>query len=298
MPSRAPLALFQIDNDLSNTVWTKMDEADPTSPFSCFGGKKNKSKRAGDNGGSYAGLQQERDHDATIQAAKEYGLLWRMWRVTKPLVRFMVQETTCVALVWVARLVLYEILEAMYTSKYVPEKGCFYAWNARIAVPDFHLGLFSTWVTIDTTQVISQGLWQLLATLTEFVPSIAMQQIIDFVSKYDKEGGKVTGRITFFVVLLFVGPIVQGLADGRNFHTGRRIGCRVRGSLVGSIFRKMLIMDTASSTYSSGQLTNLVSVDAQSVLEYSSYTHFIWATSLQASACVQLLRQRQGAASS
>lgn len=129
--------------------------------------------------------------------------------------------------------------------------------------------------------MISQGLWQLVATLTEFLPSIAMQQIIDFVSAYGKEGGAVTGRITFFVVLLFVGPIVQGLADGRNFHIGRRIGCRVRGSLVGSIFRKMLAMDTASSTYSSGQLTNLMSVDAQSVLEYSCYTHFIWATSLQ-----------------
>lgn len=129
--------------------------------------------------------------------------------------------------------------------------------------------------------MISQGLWQLVATLTEFLPSIAMQQIIDFVTSYNKEGGRVTGRITFFVVLLFVGPILQGLADGRNFHIGRRIGCRVRGSLVGSIFRKMLAMDTASSTYSSGQLTNLMSVDAQSVLEYSCYTHFIWATSLQ-----------------
>ncbi len=134
-------------------------------------------------------------------------------------------------------------------------------------------------------QVISQGLWQLVATLTEFVPSLAMQQIIDFVSKYD--GGAVTRRITFFVVLLFVGPILQGVADGRNFHNGRRIGCRVRGSLVGSIFRKMLVMDTSSSTYSSGQLTNLMSVDAQSVLEYSCYTHFIWATSLQASQGVQ-----------
>ncbi|CAN0094544.1 unnamed protein product, partial [Hapterophycus canaliculatus] len=138
-------------------------------------------------------------------------------------------------------------------------------------------------------QVISQGLWQLVATLTEFLPSIAMQQIIDFVSAYNEKGGGVTGRITFFVVLLFLGPILQGLADGRNFHTGRRIGCRVRGSLVGSIFRKMLAMDTASSTYSSGQLTNLMSVDAQSVLEYSCYTHFIWATSLQVIISVALL---------
>lgn len=56
---------------------------------------------------------------------------------------------------------------------------------------------------------------------------------------------------------------------------------QVRGALVGSVFRKMLKMDTSDSTYSSGELTNLMSVDAQSVLEYSCYTHFIWATSLQ-----------------
>lgn len=56
---------------------------------------------------------------------------------------------------------------------------------------------------------------------------------------------------------------------------------QVRGALVGSVFRKMLRIDTATSSYSPGQLTNLMSVDAQSVLEYSCYTHFIWATSLQ-----------------
>lgn len=158
-----------------------MDVADPSSPFpSCSfpcggGGKKKKSKRGGSTR-NYAHIQGEEEEDSTDgltpkeQAgvvAKKHALLWRMWRVTKPL-------------------------------------------------------------------VISQGLWQLVATLTEFVPSIAMQHIIDFVSEYDKEGGKVTGRITLFVVLLFVGPILQGIADGRNFHLGRRIGCRV-GGIVGVV---------------------------------------------------------------
>ena len=55
----------------------------------------------------------------------------------------------------------------------------------------------------------------------------------------------------------------------------------MRGAVVGSVFRKMLKMDTASSTYSSGELTNLVSVDAQNVLEFGCYIHFIWATILQ-----------------
>lgn len=84
-------------------------------------------------------------------------------------------------------------------------------------------------------------------------------------------------------------PIVRSpwhcvLTLGVSLHLtypSRRSFTKVRGALVGSVFRKMLMMDTASSTYSSGQLTNLMSVDAQGVLEYSCYTHFIWATSLQ-----------------
>lgn len=150
-----------MDDDLAGGVWAKMDAADPTSPlpsFSCLSGQKKKSKR----GGSYTRVEEE-EHDAADAAeelARQNALMWRMWRVTKPL-------------------------------------------------------------------VISQGLWQLVATLTEFVPSIAMQQIIDFVSSYEKGGGGVTGRVTLFVVLLFVGPVLQGMADGRNFHVGRRIGCRV-----------------------------------------------------------------------
>lgn len=167
-----------------------MDKADPRSPFAFLSGKK-KSKNA--SGGASARVQQEEGEDkadadavaADASTEVDHSLLWRMWRVTKPL-------------------------------------------------------------------VISQGLWQLIATLTEFVPSVAMQQIIDFVSAYEKGDGKVTGRITLFVVLLFVGPVIQGLADGRNFHLGRRIGCRVSVSLWVCSQREcgMFRRDSGASEYS------------------------------------------------
>lgn len=164
--NQPPYDTAQIDDDLSDVVWEKMDKADPRSPLPSLSlpcGKK--TTRSAGAGGGYTRVEQEQaDADAAAAeeaaAADQYRLLWRMWRVTKPL-------------------------------------------------------------------VISQGLWQLVATLTEFVPSLAMQQIIDFVSAYHKGEGGVTGRITLFVVLLFVGPLLQGVADGRNFHIGRRIGCRV-----------------------------------------------------------------------
>ena len=171
--TRADDRLVQIDDDLAGGVWEKLDAADPHSPIpSCsFGrGGKNNGKRADGNTNNRTGIRQVEngadtvaveDDDAAEASVVQHALLWRMWRITKPM-------------------------------------------------------------------VVAQGLWQLVATLTEFVPSLAMQQIVDFVSNYDEKGGDVTGRITLFVVLLFVGPVLQGVADGRNFHLGRRIGCRVR----------------------------------------------------------------------
>ncbi|CAN0428377.1 unnamed protein product, partial [Discosporangium mesarthrocarpum] len=175
--------------------------------------------------------------------------------------------------------------------------------------------------------VISQGAFQLVATMTEFVPTLAMQQIVDFVSAY--KGEAVPSRVILFVVLLFVGPVVQGVADGRNFHLGRRIGCRVRrvagggggglsllsphsfpiplpcllrrpvahliallqvrSSLVGAVFQKMLRTDMSHSNFSSGELTNLMSVDTSLVMEFSPYTHFLWATTLQLLVSIALL---------
>lgn len=156
----------QIDDDLASGVWEKMDVADGQSPLpSCsipFLGGSKKAKSGSEEARTGGEATPATD---VVDGEGDNTLLWRMWRVTKPL-------------------------------------------------------------------VIAQGFWQLVATLTEFVPSLAMQQIIDFVSSYNKSGdeGGVTGKITFFVVLLFVGPVLQGIADGRNFHLGRRIGCRVSDS--------------------------------------------------------------------
>ncbi len=84
---------------MSSVVWSQMDEADPRSPFSFLSCRcrrrrramKKGSKRGGGGRGRYATVQQDQDDgdDAAVAdaaQAEDFGLLWRMWRVTKPLV--------------------------------------------------------------------------------------------------------------------------------------------------------------------------------------------------------------------
>jgi ABC-type multidrug transport system fused ATPase/permease subunit len=144
--------------------------------------------------------------------------------------------------------------------------------------------------------VIAQGAWQFIAVITELTGPLAMQNIVNFISEY-KHGDSVPASVNFFVSLLLLGPLVQGVADGRNFHLGRRIGCRVRSALVNAIFLKTLKTDMSASTYSSGELVNLMSVDAQSALEMAPYMHYIWTTALQIAVCIGLLFYVLGVAS-
>ena len=83
-----------MDDDLSSVVWKKMDHADPRSPLSylfCRGGKKKKGTIKPLGGSGFAAVREAQggDDDAAGGSAtvtfKDYGLLWRMWRVTKPL---------------------------------------------------------------------------------------------------------------------------------------------------------------------------------------------------------------------
>lgn len=68
-----------------------MDEADPRSPLPSLSlrcGNKEKIKRRGETSARVQEGGQNEDGGATAaEVVKEYGLLWRMWRVTKPLVR-------------------------------------------------------------------------------------------------------------------------------------------------------------------------------------------------------------------
>lgn len=83
----------QVDDDLSSVVWKKMDDADPRSPIQsclCPGRKKKeKLKPLGRSGFAAVHDEQGGGDDAAAGSAKvafkDYGLLWRMWRVTKPL---------------------------------------------------------------------------------------------------------------------------------------------------------------------------------------------------------------------
>lgn len=70
---------------------------------------------------------------------------------------------------------------------------------------------------------------------------------------------------------------------------GRHIGVRVKGALIGAIFKKSLTIDLSASKESVGKLNNLISVDVSEIQTFCCYSHYLWATPMELTAASTLM---------
>jgi hypothetical protein len=70
---------------------------------------------------------------------------------------------------------------------------------------------------------------------------------------------------------------------------GRHIGVRVKGALIGSIYKKSLTVDLSASKESVGKLNNLISVDVSEIQSFCCYSHYMWSTVVELSTATTLL---------
>ncbi|KAJ3216559.1 hypothetical protein HK099_005825 [Clydaea vesicula] len=104
-----------------------------------------------------------------------------------------------------------------------------------------------------------------------------------------------------YILGLFVCTLTRGILDGQTYFTGRRIGLRIRSILISEVALKCLKKplgsnedekdddgfyieeenDTAQKPKRNGNAINLISVDAQKILEVSCYLCYVLSNPLQ-----------------
>lgn len=68
----------------------------------------------------------------------------------------------------------------------------------------------------------------------------------------------------FYMFLLFFVTILMGLLNGQFYQKSFLMGFRIKSALIGAIYRKSLTISMAAHPdVTSGQIVNLMSVDAQ-----------------------------------
>ena len=119
--------------------------------------------------------------------------------------------------------------------------------------------------------------FQITATISQFLPSVAINMILGCLSKGG--GGGITGAGA--VLLLALAPYLQGVSDTQRMARGKRVGCRVQALLNSLILSKALRVDPAAPNFSQGQAVNLMATDTRTLCRCYTFGHQAWSAPIQ-----------------
>ncbi|KNC96889.1 uncharacterized protein SPPG_07717 [Spizellomyces punctatus DAOM BR117] len=139
-----------------------------------------------------------------------------------------------------------------------------------------------------------QAAYAFVSALLSFSGPYLLNRILAHVSRPREDSSPKEGLAYTFALLITA--LIRAACDGQVYFNGRRIGTRVRAVLIGQIYGKALRRRAVAvptkeeqAGASTGQITNLMSVDTQKILEVSCYIMYLWTAPLQIAICVTLL---------
>jgi CDP-diglyceride synthetase len=97
----------------------------------------------------------------------------------------------------------------------------------------------------------------------------------------DKTSNPGPKRLWLLAFAMFIVTMARSVADGQAYFLGRRIGLRSRAAVISLVYEKSLKKNVNESGNGTGNITNLISVDATKILEVCCYLMYVWSTPLQ-----------------
>uniref|UniRef100_A0A0P6J763 Canalicular multispecific organic anion transporter 1 n=1 Tax=Heterocephalus glaber TaxID=10181 RepID=A0A0P6J763_HETGA len=147
------------------------------------------------------------------------------------------------------------------TTKHFPK-----SWLTKALFKTFYMVLLKSFII------------KLVHDISLFLNPQLLKWLIAFAS--DKDAYVWTGYI--YVILLFVVSLIQSLCLQSYFQMCFIMGMSVRTTIMASVYKKALTLSNLSrKQYTIGETVNLMSVDAQKLMDTSNFIHLLWSTVLQ-----------------
>ncbi|OQR82282.1 ATP-binding Cassette (ABC) Superfamily, partial [Thraustotheca clavata] len=120
--------------------------------------------------------------------------------------------------------------------------------------------------------LVAGGL-KLIHDSLQFVGPLIIKLIIAFLSDPDSD----INQGFVYVAIIFVAGVGQSFALRQYFFLCFETGLRVRSAIVTAVYQKSLVLSpSAQAKKSTGEITNLMSVDAHRLQETTTYLHATW----------------------
>ncbi|XP_031432945.1 multidrug resistance-associated protein 1-like [Clupea harengus] len=98
-----------------------------------------------------------------------------------------------------------------------------------------------------------------------------------------------------FAFLMFLLSCMQSLFNHQYMYTCFTVGMRVKTAVMGLVYRKCLVINSASRrTCTVGEIVNLVSADTQKLMDFVVYFNAVWVAPIEIALCLFFLWQRLG----
>lgn len=132
---------------------------------------------------------------------------------------------------------------------------------------------------------------KLMQDSLQFVTPLILKKLLAFMSS----SSEIEWHGTLFAMLLLIIPTLQSIILGNYFYHMQIIGIQVRTMIIGSVYRKALLLSgSARMDSTSGEIVNLMAVDSQRFQDLLMYLNLIWSAPFQIILAVLLLYRELG----
>ncbi|OEL30062.1 ABC transporter C family member 3 [Dichanthelium oligosanthes] len=144
------------------------------------------------------------------------------------------------------------------------------------------------------TPLVINAVFAGLNTLASYMGPFLITYLVELLSDKNPDRGHGHGYI--LASLFFISKTIESLSQRQWYFGARRIGFQVRAALMGSIYKKSLMIK--NSTTGTGKIVNFLDVDTEKIGEFFWYIHGIWLLPLQVSLALLILYHSLGMAAS
>eukprot|EP01087_Luapelamoeba_hula_P012571 TRINITY_DN3508_c0_g1_i1.p1 TRINITY_DN3508_c0_g1~~TRINITY_DN3508_c0_g1_i1.p1 ORF type:complete len:1538 (+),score=302.45 TRINITY_DN3508_c0_g1_i1:61-4674(+) len=165
------------------------------------------------------------------------------------------------------------------------------AWNSEVAggSPSFPRAMIKAF----GWPFMFAGVYKLANDLLTFAGPVLLGLIVTFV----QDGNQPFYYGLIYVAAMFITSNMLSVAQHQYFHIGFRVGMWIRGAIVTAVYRKAFrLSSSARQGSTTGEIVNLMALDAQRFMDLMPYLHMIWSSFLQITICLVLLWRVVGVA--
>ena len=168
-------------------------------------------------------------------------------------------------------------------------------WREQTAHPPPSL-LSAFWALLGPSYVWL-GLLKFVSDLTVFIGPLLLNSLVSFLSSQSTPTPEPSFHGYLYSLGLISGVILSSLLGTQYTYRSRRVSMRVRSAIVSLVYSKSLsISGMAKRHFSSGQVTNIMSVDTERVMDICTSFHDFWSLPVQIGVALYLLHAQVGLA--